>query len=145
MSRTKLILATDGAAPNNQSRERREASIGYLIQQEGKTALERSEYLGQGPKYTNNFAEYRAIIEGVSEIEELYDPAEAELVIETDSQLVVEQVSGSWSVNNANLRTLHSELLTMLDEFDEWRMNHVSESTGNRIERVDALASRAAE
>src|SRR3989304_8366617 len=54
-------------------------------------------------KWTNNEAEYRAVLQGIV-IAEFGDS------IWTDSQLVVSQVNGSWRTNEEHLRKLRDEV-----------------------------------
>ena len=55
--------------------------------------------VGEG---TNNIAEYRALIYALAIAQHLED----DIVIKSDSKLVVEQVNGNWKVKNSTLRGL---------------------------------------
>ncbi len=60
--------------------------------------------LGHGPSMTNNIAEYRAVLNALT-----YAAARGwhdNLLIRTDSQLVVNQIVGEWTCNSAALRPL---------------------------------------
>jgi len=137
-SQEKIILAADGACQNNQNSEIREAAIGYLIEKDGEVIVEESKYIGQGNQYTNNRAEYEAVISGVRDIKDRFDDEQVTLQIQTDSELLVKQISGEYSADK--MREQYEVCISELSSFDTWQAKQVSESTGNRIARVDDLA-----
>ncbi len=60
--------------------------------------------IGHGPSMTNNVAEYRAVLNALN-----YAAAQGwhdNLLIRTDSQLVIKQIVGEWACNSAALRPL---------------------------------------
>jgi ribonuclease HI len=142
---TEIVVATDGAALNNQDPNDREASVGLLADEGGERVIEESQYLGAGEKYTNNFAEYRGIILALEMVVEEYDANENTVRIETDSQLAVKQIREEWDTNEETLRPLRDRVQKQLSLFEGHSIEHVSESPGNRISRVDSLASQAFE
>lgn len=140
-----LELITDGAARGNQHAHRRRAGIGYLIADESDILTEGSEFLGQGEKYTNNFAEYRAAKCGVEAIISDHRPEDIDLLILSDSQLMVKQLRDEWSTNDDALKRLRARLMDSLQGFNSWSVSHRSESDDDRIERADSLAGQAIE
>jgi ribonuclease HI len=57
-----------------------------------------------GPRLTNNEAEYRTLATGLEALlGRLADPAQAEVEVYGDSQLVIRQLEGAWKVRAANL------------------------------------------
>lgn len=142
---TKLTLATDGATSNNQHEKKREAAIGYIIEQGTDTLIEDCEYLGQGPEFTNNVAEYQAIKLGADKIANSWNPETVELKIESDSKLIVNQLNGEYDVNDEKMKRNHAEIKEVLSVFADWEITQVSETSGNRIERADSLAAEAFE
>lgn len=142
-SQKKIILAADGACQNNQNGENREAAIGYLIEKDGKVIVEESKYIGQGNRYTNNRAEYEAVISGVRDVKNRFDDEQVILQIQSDSELLVKQILGEYSAKK--MKGLYDICMTELSSFDNWQAEWVSESTGNRIDRVDDLAEEPLE
>ena len=134
-------MTTDGASLNNQNRELREGSFGYLIEQNNELVDEVSEYIGQGPKYTNNYAEYQAVINGVRHIKRLFPNREISLSIKSDSELLVKQITGEYSVNK--MEEVYEECIEELSSLKTWQVEHVSKFPGNSIERADNLAAEA--
>ncbi len=140
-----LKLITDGATRDNQHAHRRRAGIGYLIVDESDILTEGSEFLGQGEKYTNNYAEYRAAECGVEVIISNHRPKDINLLILSDSQLMVKQLRGDWDTNDDTLQRLRARLVDSLQEFSNWSVSHRSESDDDRIKRADLLAGQAIE
>ncbi|HYI23791.1 MAG TPA: ribonuclease HI family protein [Thermomicrobiales bacterium] len=78
--------------------------------------VERQEY-GQG--VTNNQAEYRSLIGALAWLRQhLGDNASgATVVVNGDSQLVLNQVRGTWKVKNEGLRPFHSQARELANQF----------------------------
>ncbi len=92
-----LELYTDGGSRGNPG----PAAVGIVLKTEGGKILEeKGESIG---KATNNVAEYHAIIEGLKTAQK-YNPKK--LTCFLDSNLVVNQLNGTWKVKKAHLRTL---------------------------------------
>jgi ribonuclease HI len=139
--KTTIILTADGASKNNQSPSKRKAGFGYLIQHDGETITEEYQYIGQGTECTNNFAEYRAVIVGVQDIKKRFPDRQIDLLIRSDSEVVVKQLNG---VYNADKMQEQYELcIEELNSLASWQAEHVSEVSGNNIDRVDTLAAKS--
>ena len=96
---THFIVLADGASRGNPGH----ASFGSVVLNAatGETIVEIGGVLGHA---TNNVAEYRGLIAGLEAVAELDSDAIVE--VRMDSKLVVEQMSGRWSIKNAGLREL---------------------------------------
>ena len=89
----------------------------YLIRfGDVEIARERLDYAG---RVTNNQAEYRTLIAALERLgRDLGDEAaSATVVIGGDSQLVINQVNGSWKVKNAELQPLRQQVVERLKPF----------------------------
>jgi len=137
----KIILTTDGASRNNQNRTEREAALGYLIERDGELIAEQSEYLGQGPQYTNNFSEYQAVINGVREVSQRFSNDQIDLQIKSDSEILVKQLAGEYSAKK--MKDQYDICVDELSSLNNWEVEHVSQSPGNRVDRADGLAAEA--
>ncbi|HML03013.1 MAG TPA: ribonuclease HI [Candidatus Bathyarchaeia archaeon] len=73
------------------------ACIGYIIKREGKVLAKTSEVVGRGEGMTNNVAEYTALVRALEKIIQL-GLAEQEILVRSDSRLVVNQMKGNWEV-----------------------------------------------
>ncbi len=94
-----LIIEADGGSRGNPG----PAAYGAVVLDAatGEILVELADYLGVA---TNNVAEYEGVIAGLAAAHEI-DPT-AMVQARLDSRLVVEQLSGGWSIKNAKLREL---------------------------------------
>jgi ribonuclease HI len=112
----KLVVNVDGGARGNPGPA---AVAAVASTPEGDILAERGETIGEA---TNNIAEYRAVLLGVSLAREL-EATELELI--GDSELVVRQLRGEYKVKQEHLRPLHAEVLRELMGFEKWSIRHV--------------------
>lgn len=94
-----IHIFTDGACTGNGSLEQK-AGLGVVIEWQGKKPTIYS--IGGGNK-TNNEAEYSALIESLQIIrdEEIKD-----VIINSDSNLMVQQVNSNWQCKDVKLKPL---------------------------------------
>ncbi|MBU3964274.1 ribonuclease HI family protein [Patescibacteria group bacterium] len=99
----KIIIFTDGASRGNPG----PASIGVLIaDSHGVAQKEYSQTIG---KATNNEAEYQAVIFALKKVKALVGKAKiknAEILIKSDSELMVSQLSGKYKIKEPNIQKL---------------------------------------
>jgi ribonuclease H / adenosylcobalamin/alpha-ribazole phosphatase len=126
----RLLVRADGASRGNPG----VASYGAVIYDEHGTLLaEIGEAIGIA---TNNHAEYRGVIAALEYIAEHYP--DAELRIELDSNLVIQQLSGNWKVKHPDLQPLvkrASELLAGTTVSLQWiprEQNSAADAAANR-------------
>ncbi len=112
----KLIIHTDGGARGNPG----PAGIGVVFKQDdGMIIGQHQQYIGEA---TNNVAEYKALLLGLSEAKNL--GAEV-LEINMDSELVVKQMNGQYKIKDSNLKLLAEEVLKQLKHFKNVAFRHV--------------------
>ncbi len=130
--RNKITLTshTDGASKGNPG----PSSIGFTIEKEGVIIEEYSKYIGET---TNNTAEYTALISTIKRMKTL---RATDIIIYSDSELAVKQINGIYKVKNKGLKSLFSEVMKLLEEFDSFRVIHISREE-NSI--ADRLANKA--
>ncbi len=75
----------------------------------GETLAEAAEYIGVA---TNNVAEYRGLVAGLTAAREL-DPG-ARVRVRMDSKLVVEQMSGRWKIKHPDMKPLAARAAAVL-------------------------------
>ena len=78
---------------------------------------------------TNNEAEYRALIGGLSELLSCLaangiDPRGVELRIKGDSSLVLNQLAGTWKVKSPRMRDLRDEAAPLIERFGSIEFIH---------------------
>ena len=123
-------LFTDGASRGNPG----QAGAGaVLLGENGEELAACSTYLGT---CTNNVAEYRALLLGLTEARRL---GCAELAISLDSELIVRQIQGRYKVKHEALLPLYTQVREQLARFDRWTITHVPRSENAR---ADQLANR---
>jgi ribonuclease H / adenosylcobalamin/alpha-ribazole phosphatase len=96
----------------------------------GAVLAERSEAIGTE---TNNVAEYRGLIAGLSAAAEL---GARHVRVRMDSKLVVEQMSGRWQVKNTALRDLARAALALCQQFDEVSFEWVPRDKNKHADRL---------
>lgn len=118
----------DGAARGNPG----ESGIGVLIKKkDGKVLKEESEYLGDS--YTNNQAEYSALLKSLRVCGELgIDKIE----VYSDSSLVVNQMEGKFRVRSSNLKPLYEKAKSLASNFDSVSYNHVPRKENSEADRL---------
>ena len=125
-------LYCDGASSGNPG----PAGVGMVLCDSDGTEIQAwGQPLGQA---TNNVAEYSALIEGLRRALEL---GVREIEVNSDSQLLVFQLTGRYKVRSAALSELHREALALLGRFDSWQARHIPRLQNRR---ADGLAARYA-
>lgn len=131
MSVTKVIVYADGAARGNPG----PAAIGVTLQDgTGHTLARISRRLG---RTTNNQAEYRAIIAGLEQAVAL---GAREVMVRSDSELVVNQLNGKYKVKNAALRPLYQEVVQLAGKLNRFSIAYIPRAQNRQ---ADALANEA--
>jgi ribonuclease HI len=96
-----------------------------------------SDYLGD--HYTNNFAEYMGL---VFLLEYLYKHSIRNVIIHSDSELVVNQVNQNWTANDLNLRRAAANAYGLLTAGCHV-LKHIKGHDGNKgNERADELCNQ---
>lgn len=125
-----VTIHFDGACRGNPGPR----GIGYTVRDGDEVLAEGSETTGRG---TNNEAEYQALLAGLTRAREL---GASRVDAVGDSQLVVKQVRGEWSVNADNLRPLRNEVLELAATFDDFTVRHAPREENGT---ADGLANEA--
>lgn len=124
-------LYSDGACRGNPG----VGGAGAVITDAQDSVLwEGKEYLGH---CTNNIAEYKALILGLrGALAEGYKNLEVYL----DSELLANQINGTYRVKNENLKVLMNEVRSLLTSFDSIQVKHVLRSNNSHADRLANLA-----
>jgi ribonuclease HI len=124
------LLMVDGASRGNPG----DAGCGAVIfDPDGETVRELSRYLG---KTTNNVAEYAGLLMGLEEALKL---GVKRLRVESDSELLVRQLTGVYRVKEPRLIELHGKAQELFRRFESHRIRHVYREQ-NKV--ADKLANR---
>lgn len=132
MTLTKLIIEADGGSRGNPGPSGSGAIV--LDGDTGKVITEISTFGGVA---TNNVAEYRAVLAGLTEA--LRHNPNASILVRMDSKLVVEQMSGNWKIKHPDMQVLGIEVQKLIAGKDvSWSWIPREQNS-----RADALANEA--
>lgn len=131
-------IFTDGGSRGNPGH----SAAAFVICKQDDTVVEKSgQYIGMA---TNNQAEYYGFIRG---LERARDLGIDKIQLFSDSQLVVNQMTGLYKVKNQELAPLHQQAKALADSFEEIsftyvprELNKISDGEVNRI--LDEQAGR---
>jgi ribonuclease H / adenosylcobalamin/alpha-ribazole phosphatase len=127
---SRVIVACDGAARGNPG----PAGIGVVVtDSDGETLAEIAQGIGEA---TNNVAEYTAAREGLRRAKEL---GATDVLLRSDSHLMIEQLAGRYKVRNERLKRLHAEVTEIASGLERVRYEHVRRE---RNVHADRLANR---
>jgi broad specificity phosphatase PhoE/ribonuclease HI len=90
---------------------------------------------------TNNVAEYRGLIAGLTEAASV---GASDVAVSMDSKLVVEQMSGRWKVKNADLAVLHQQARDLAAQFDSVTYRWIPRAQNSHADRLANEAMDAA-
>jgi ribonuclease HI len=119
-------ITTDGAARGNPG----PAAIAFIIERAGEKDILHKECLGVA---TNNFAEYTALIRA---LEQARDLGGKRLAIQSDSDLMVQQMNGRYKVKNAGLQPLYEKARQLCKGFEEVTFRHIPREENSRADRL---------
>ena len=132
----KVIVEADGGSRGNPG----PAGFGAVVWSADHSTIlaEIKEAIGTA---TNNVAEYRGLIAGLTEAARLGAIDVAALL---DSKLVVEQMSGRWKVKHPDLAELHREARRLASGFDRVTFRWVPREKNSHADRLANEAMDAA-
>ncbi|KJY17010.1 MULTISPECIES: bifunctional RNase H/acid phosphatase [unclassified Streptomyces] len=146
----RFVVEADGGSRGNPG----PAGYGAVVLDpaSGETLAERAEYIGVA---TNNVAEYKGLIAGLTAARDL--APDAQVLVRMDSKLVVEQMSGRWKIKHPDMKPLAAEAARILPRAQvtyEWiprernkhadRLANEAMDAGKRGEQWEPSASSAA-
>jgi len=126
-AKNKLEIYTDGGARNNPG----PAGIGVVIGDK-----EYAEYIGEA---TNNIAEYKAVIFALKKAKHLLGKLKlknTEVIVNIDSQLVVNQLNGEYKVSEKELQLLFMEIWNLKFNFPYLRFNYIPREENKRADHL---------
>jgi probable phosphoglycerate mutase len=122
-----VIVACDGASRGNPG----PAGAGAQVTDaDGAVLAEIAEGLGET---TNNVAEYTAVIRGLERAQEL---GATEVLLRSDSQLLINQLTGRYRVRTPHLQPLHDRVRMLAAGFDSIRFEHVPRERNTEADRL---------
>ncbi len=125
-----IHIYTDGAARGNPGR----SGSGFIVMDSRNIIKESVSYNGIK---TNNYAEYKAIIDALEWcVHSIANHSEAEVTVTSDSELVIRQLNGQYAVKSEDMRVLNAKVRALASKFRSVAFRNVRRS--NRyITQVD--------
>ena len=123
-----LRIFSDGGSRGNPG----PSAYAIVVTENGKIIHEHSEFLGI---HTNNYAEYRGLIAGLS-FAANHGAREVEFVM--DSQLVIRQMNGEYKVKSPDMLELYNDAKALASLIPSVKFSNVRRSE-LLIPRADAL------
>jgi ribonuclease HI len=121
-----VTIHTDGAARGNPG----PAAFAYTIERPGAPDIEVKGCLGET---TNNIAEYTAVVRALEHARRL---GALRVVLLSDSELMVNQMTGRYKVKNEGLRPLYEEGRALCADFGSVTFRHVRREENSRADRL---------
>ena len=127
----RIIAHIDGGSRGNPGPA---AAAFVLTDQQDRQLKARGFYLGDT---TNNVAEYTAICKALEEAKSL---GARQIIIYSDSELLVRQLNGQYKVKSDLIRPLFAQAVATLSEFESWQLSHIVREDNRQ---ADSLVNRA--
>ena len=123
-----LYAYTDGASRGNPG----ESGIGAIVKTEsGSTVLRFRRHIGRA---TNNIAEYTALLELLERMREV--PC-TQLIVHSDSELMVRQLNGTYKVKEPELRRRYDRVLALRNTLPfSIELRHVTREENREADRL---------
>ena len=123
---TTLIINIDGAARGNPG----PAAYAVVVARNGEVVAREKGCLGDT---TNNVAEYTALIRGLQKALAL---KAGDVLIRSDSELLVKQMNGEYRVKNEGLKELHEQAGVLRGQIGSVRISHVRREDNAEADRL---------
>jgi len=139
----KIIIYTDGGSRGNPG----PAAIGVVFcNEKGQSIKEYSEYLGE--RFTNNEAEYKAVIFALKKFKALFGKKLAknsEIQIKSDSELLVKQLNSQYKILDPKIQLLFLEVWNLKFDFKRVKFKSISRDKNKEADRLanEALDAQA--
>jgi probable phosphoglycerate mutase len=130
-----IVVYIDGGARGNPG----PAGYGVRVEQEDGALIEEfGDAIGTA---TNNVAEYRALIAGLEWAKRNQQP---NVLVRSDSLLLVQQMRGVYKVKNAGLQPLHAKARVLAHDIGRVAYEHVGRAKNAHADRLANSAMDAA-
>jgi len=121
-----FTIHTDGGARGNPG----PAAYAFVISRPGQPDLEEHGCLGTS---TNNIAEYTALVKALERARAI---GGRRLLVQSDSELMIRQMTGQYKVKNEGLRPLYEAAQQLCRAFDAVTFRHVRREHNKRADEL---------
>ena len=123
----KVIIHTDGGSRGNPG----PAAAGFVLEDiDGQRLQAKAFFLGET---TNNVAEYTALIKALEAARKL---GAEQVVVHSDSELMVRQLSGAYKVKSEAIRPLFEHVNELRSQFESCLVRHVRREKNEEADRL---------
>jgi formyltetrahydrofolate-dependent phosphoribosylglycinamide formyltransferase len=127
LSEEQVIIYVDGGSRGNPG----PAAAAFILTDKAENQLQaKAFFLG---KTTNNTAEYTALLKALETAAILNAK---DIIIYSDSELLVRQISGEYKVKSENIRPLFQQVITLLNKFEKWKIKHIAREKNKRADKL---------
>lgn len=131
LDKQEYTLYFDGASRGNPG----QSGLGFLVCKDDDDIYKCSKYIGNN--YTNNYAEYMGVYEG---LKWSFENKINNLIIKGDSQLVIKQLKGEYKVKSPNLQELYDKCSKLLKLFDNYELYHIDRKLNSEADKLANLS-----
>jgi phosphoribosylglycinamide formyltransferase-1 len=123
----KVIIHTDGGSRGNPG----PAAAGFVLEDvDGQRLQAKAFFLGET---TNNVAEYTALVKALEAARKV---GADQVVVHTDSELMVRQLSGAYKVKSEAIRPLFEHVNELRSQFESCLVRHVMREKNEEADRL---------
>lgn len=123
----KIIAHIDGGSRGNPG----PAAAGYTLADSAGTQLQaKAFFIGRA---TNNVAEYTSLVKALEAAKQI---GAEQLMLFSDSELLVRQINGQYKVKSEQIRPLFRQAVDLLDEFKNWKVRHIPREKNKEADRL---------
>ena len=139
----KIIIYTDGGSRGNPG----PGAVGVVFCNEKGEIFEKySQYLGEN--FTNNEAEYQAVIFALKKFKSLFGKKLAknsEIELRSDSELLIKQLRGEYKILEPKIQPLFIAVWNLKLDFKKVKFTHISREKNKEADRLvnEALDSNS--
>jgi len=126
-TRNEIIAYIDGASRGNPG----PAAAGFTLADSAGTQLQaKAFFLGQA---TNNVAEYTSFVKALEAAKQI---GAEQLMVFSDSELLVRQINGQYKVRSEQIRPLFRQAVNLLGEFKTWKVRHIAREKNKEADKL---------
>jgi len=130
----KIIIYTDGGSRGNPGK----AAIGVVFCNEKEQIIKKyGEYLGEN--FTNNEAEYSAVIYALKKFKIIFGKVIAktsEIEIRSDSELLVKQLNGEYKIENEKIQKFFIEIWNLKIDFKSVKFKYIPREKNKEADKI---------
>lgn len=130
----KIIIYIDGGSRGNPG----PAAVGFLFcNEKGKVLKSFGEYLGEN--FTNNEAEYQAVISALNKFKQVFGKKLAknsEIQVKSDSELLIKQLKGEYKILDSKIQPLFLKVWNLRLDFKKVTFKLIPRKKNKEADRL---------